>query len=223
MTEGKYKKCVACQNFIPEQATVCMYCNAAQPEEKAKKKPGKLRTAIGVLILTFLGCMIVFALFPGNDDSNSSAVPTFTSTPNLAQFINTATPGPPVTPTSAVDDVRTAYLKDVGVQGDMLIDGMSQLGTLLSNANYTDQTWRLQVATAMGMIRAAHETLVDMTPPVDMQALHLRIIDATEDCSDATQLLARGLDNIDSALVSEAGTLVNRCTDKMNALTADLR
>lgn len=182
----------------------------------------KLTQMIGTFVLVFFGCVILFTLFPGDDEDTAAVMSTATATPDLLRFVNTPTPAPP-TIAPPVDNERAEYLAAVGDQGAMLADGMSQLGALLQAQNFADQGWRLQVATAMGMIRAAHQTLVDMTPPADMQALHLRIVDATEDCSDATSLLARGMDSVDVTLINEASTLITRCNEKMNAITADLR
>lgn len=183
----------------------------------------KLTQMIGTFVLVFFGCMVIFALFSGNDEDAPAVMSTAAATPDLMQFVNTPTPAPPTSTPPPVDNERAEYLAKVGGQGDMLVNGMSQLGVLLGDANFADQDWRLQVAVSMGMMRAAHETLSGITPPADLESLHLRITDATEDCNDATVMLARGLDNIDPALINEAGALIIRCTDKMNAITADLR
>ncbi|MGB5050427.1 MAG: hypothetical protein WBO46_15895, partial [Caldilineaceae bacterium] len=111
MADEKYKRCLNCQNFIPELASVCMYCGANQEQQPATKEKKKGKGIGRILLFGVAGIFlcIVLAIIgsfisgeqptTNRQPQQAAAVAPATFTPAaVSQQVDTPTPIPTDTP-----------------------------------------------------------------------------------------------------------------------------
>lgn len=106
LPQEKFKRCPNCQGFVPELATVCMYCNAAQGRSTTPQKKGGIGRIFLYVVVGLFGCMVLsiigsqFSDRPGASSGESRA--TRTPTVSVASVPSTAIPLPTDTPVPTV-------------------------------------------------------------------------------------------------------------------------
>ena len=118
--------------------------------------------------------------------------------------------------------MRQVYLAGVAESAESIATGLERFGPLFTNPRIGQDDWTIQVAAAIATIRLGHEKMTELSPPPDLVDLHFRIIDATGDCSEATDYMARGIDNIDASALEESVRLLGTCTQKVRALNGQI-
>jgi hypothetical protein len=152
--------------------------------------------------------------------------PTNTPAPTEAP---TATPEPTPEPTAAptetpanslTQEERQALTRMAGHLGD-IAGALGEIGRLTQNYENTNQ-WKQDIGIQMGVIRAAHQLILDMDVPPKLGALRAAVLNATTDCDAATQALASGIDNNRVSDLNRAGELIQSCTRKLDEARPEL-
>jgi hypothetical protein len=121
----------------------------------------------------------------------------------------------PQTPTTGPDPAVVAYFRQAGPALSEIGDGLSGFGRLFDKPQFGDTSWQLQVAAQIAKIRNGHEamTKIQNVPPA-AQLGHDKLLDATSDCDEGAQKVAKGLDNADASEFQEATALIQSCHTK---------
>jgi hypothetical protein len=192
-------------------AVLCLFClllswAAGLSQDRtaaATAQPGRTPVAVAAAAATTPET-------PATATPAPSETPAPTATPRP-----TRTPRPTEPPQPTTDPVARAYAGEVVAATQHIAQGLQALSTLSQNPRFGDDTWTIQFAAAITLIRMGHRDLVGLTPPPDGAALHAAIIDATADCDTSMELLARGVDARDAAQISEATALMQSCNTKL--------
>lgn len=91
MTEERFKQCPNCDNWIPDNATVCMYCDAKLAPVKSASRLKQIGLGVVAFLVLCTGASAIGALFDDAPTEEIEAAPTWTST---------SEPPPGITPLS---------------------------------------------------------------------------------------------------------------------------
>jgi hypothetical protein len=211
----------------------------AQP----KKRGWGCKLAVGAVVLV-VACALVLAVINVVDTSlrGVGLLPTLTptSTPTHTPIptdtpIPTETPIPPDTPTplpptntpiptdtpqanELLPEIQS-YISAVTQKGQTMGKALGNLGDLLQNPNIGDDTWTINLAAQMTVIKLVHQELTQMDVPPEMADIHAAYLSATGDCDQAMDYLASGIDNVDTTAINQANDLIKSCGQKMSVPT----
>ena len=162
--------------FRPNSATV----------ESQSTNPNKAN-ALAVLASTPTAALVVL---PAH-----TVVPTATRRP-IATKSPTATPVP-------LDEATIAYVQQLMLDIEELLDAQQQVGDLLATPLPNDLEWNRQIQAVITQLQAIHNRQVPINPPPMFAYYHLVFMEATEFCSYLYLNFSPGetptLDNIDIA------------------------
>ncbi len=106
---------------------------------------------------------------------------------------------------------RATYTRATMEQTTMLAQALNEISVLMDHPTFTDE-WKINVAVQLATIRYAHQHLLAIQAPADMQDVHSSLTNATSDCDASTDHIARGLDTLDVGEINEATRLIQSCT-----------
>lgn len=139
---------------------------------------------------------------------------------------SSGTPASSPTSSSTITAAERAYASAVGDQATTMSNALSKLGALLKNYQLGDNEWTMNVATQLVKIRMVHDEAMAMTPPSSMTEIHYQYTQGLEHYYTMTDLLTRGIDELDTSLIEQAvteGTIANgyitEATNLMNDFT----
>jgi hypothetical protein len=110
------------------------------------------------------------------------------------------------------------YVLEVAEKGMTIAEALSAVGELLMDARLLDQDWKTELAVQMALIQMTHEELQEMDVPQGMAEFHEAVLAGTQDCHDAMDYAASGLDNLDLDALETATALINSCGAKIAEL-----
>lgn len=144
---------------------------------------------VGLILVIFALCSLL------------SLISSFNSPPPAPEAAATATSSStsqPETPTTepTLDRVGEYALTVVTAVNE--IDKASLEATnLLDNFNLSDEQWREDLILEFTIIRAAHETITNATPPDEFREPHDTLLGMSTFCNEAIDEIATGIDNRD--------------------------
>lgn len=129
--------------------------------------------------------------------------------------------------TAAVVDADTgeraavrAYFATVQPKLQMLGRAMGQFSEYMQNPQIGDTKWTVGAAATIAIMTGVHQELAAIDPiPAPVQPFHAALLSATEDTSDAGQMVARGIDARDAATIQAATELMLRGSQKISDAT----
>jgi hypothetical protein len=134
----------------------------------------------------------------------------------------TSTPAPETN--SAADQ---AYMLDVltimdawgrhGAASSELFDEASDTPALMFK-----ESWRLDLAFAFAMIQIANNDLRELQPPDRFSRVHGKLLETADLLDDATNTMARGIDEMDPDLITLGARYLSMASGKMNDATGEL-
>ncbi|MCX6009827.1 MAG: hypothetical protein NTW48_07350 [Chloroflexi bacterium] len=104
-------------------------------------------------------------------------------------------------------------------------NALTELGTLLQDANIGDTQWSMDVAAQIIIIRGLYDEVVNISPPSSMNQIHSKFLQAMYHFNSMTDYLTDGIDNMDESALNQATTemelghnLILEVTDMINQL-----
>jgi len=106
-----------------------------------------------------------------------------------------------------------------------MAEALTTLGELTQAAQIGNDSWTLQLAAQMAIIKRGHEEISTMEAiPAEMTDVHATMVSATTDLDQAMDHLATGLDNLNATEIEVATALMqsgNTKIDKARQLLED--
>lgn len=187
---------------------------------------GALGGVLAACMACGIGATVVAMLTPSPTpiaviEPTPSGVPTTTPLP----VVPTVTSVPTVQIATAVPtsilarDLTALYLADIERPITMLGNGIIETVQLLRTADNTTQ-WRSQLRQSTQQMVNAHQLALDIVPPDGWSEFHATLTTTTYECSQAGQLIYSAI--IDTSLLQRAINQMERCTDMVRVLTAEM-
>jgi hypothetical protein len=114
-----------------------------------------------------------------------------------------------VTSPAPITAAEQAYASAVAEQATTLAGVLTKLGDLLQNYQLGDDEWAINVATQLAVIRLVYDEAMAMSPPSSMAEIHSKYTQGLTHYNTMTELLAQGIDALDTDLVEQAATEMN--------------
>jgi flagellar basal body-associated protein FliL len=168
-----------------------------QPEPPKKKKTN-------VWLIGCLGLIVLAALIGGIVLATSSGTPA--SAP-------TTTEKPTITAT------EKAYALTIVDQTTTMSKALTELHDLLQNYQLGNDEWTINVATQLAIIRMVYDDAMTLEPPNSMVEIHYKYVQGLKHYHTMTDLLARGIDELDVNLIEQAATEMDTGTDYITEAT----
>ena len=135
----------------------------------------------------------------------------------LILFIVGVTASP--APTTALTASETSYMATVSDQSSRLSTAFTKLGELLTNSDFTSFDWKLSAASEITTIEGIYNEALALQPPSSMANIQNQYIQGVEHYNNAMILLTRGIDNLDSSLITQATTELYAGIEHINTAT----
>jgi hypothetical protein len=174
-----------------------------------RSKLGKLGITAAVFVV------LIIALTSGNDDPAPTQAADVTTTTEAVAVTTTVETAPTTTaaPTTTVtkpseDPAAVAYTTDLQPVMDSVGSSLSDIGELGPRwPGWTDEE-QMRFIVALAVMQTMESQVQALSPPPSMMPVHEKMLDAAAHMKKSAQLIARGIDNVD--------------TDTMNEGTAEL-
>jgi hypothetical protein len=99
---------------------------------------------------------------------------------------------------------ETSYLNTLQEHTYTLSNAMASLSELLSDYQFGDEKWAIDVATQLVIIQMLYDEIIDVNPPNSMVHIHNKYLQAMAHYVKITQLIPKAIDNLDADLIYEA-------------------
>jgi len=96
------------------------------------------------------------------------------------------------------------YMDIIASQSAMLVEVFTKLGELLQDNQIGNSEWENSVAVQLTIIRMEYEAAMELQPPDSMIGIHYKYIQGMKHFYTMTELLAEGIDSLDTDLILEA-------------------
>lgn len=150
----------------------------------------------------------------------NTPAPTETPLPPTEAPTNTPIPpDPTATPEPVIEANYEDYFTTVANKTKELGDALGSLGELMTDPQIGTDDWTIAVSLQMATIQLAHEAISDLEIPPGLEGFHEFLTSATGDCSEATDHLAKGLDNLDKNELDLSASFIKSCNGKLDDLT----
>jgi hypothetical protein len=137
-----------------------------------------------------------------------TATPEPTPTPApTATPVPTATPTPvPPTPTPepALTAEEEAYIEAVVAQSEVMAESLTRLGELLQEPQFFNETWEINVAVELVLIRMVYEETTELHVPPKFAEVHDLYLQGMSLFNEMTYDLAYGIDYLDAGRIEVA-------------------
>lgn len=179
---------------------------------KRRSKKGKAGIIIGALFVVLL--LIPTPDVPPATTTTTQAVavsttvaPTTTTTvaPTTTTAAPTTTTSPQTTTvtTPSQDPAAVAYVNALQPLLVSVASSLSDIGELAPLwPGWTDDA-TMRFIIALGNMQAMEAQAQALSPPPSMQPIHAKVLDAAGHMKKASQLIARGIDNVDADTINE--------------------
>ena len=161
------------------------YQQQPEPPKKKSSKPGIILLGIILFALATVGSCVICVMQP-----ESPSDVTQSSNNGNKQL------------TSAEQD----YLLMVSDTGVRTGNALTELGTLLQDANIENTQWNIEVAAQIVIIRGLCDEVVNTSPPSSMAHIHSKYLQAMSHFDSMTDLLVDGIDNMDESALNQGIT-----------------
>ena len=146
---------------------------------------------------------------------SSTEPPTPTNTP-----VPTRTPQPSATP----DPLGNYRVEVLTLVFPPWLEGLEQISELSGKASVSpllivDDEWRLDMAVALATITIANEALRETDPTAAAQEIHNVLLKAAAELDLMVELMAQGIDEIDTDKISAASEAMTRASEHINRAT----
>lgn len=167
-----------------------------QPESLKKKTNAWLIGCLGLIVLVFIIGGIILA----TGHSGQTSIPTKIEKSNITAS-------------------EKAYASIVSEQSKRLSESVTKLGSLLKNPEFYNDAWKVNVAAQLVTIHSIYDGAVALEPPSSMAEIHYKYVQALKHYDTAADLLAKGIDQLDSSLIDQATLEVYMGTDYLDEAT----
>ncbi len=152
-------------------------------------------------------------------------LPTATASP-----LPTATPWPTATtlptwtpiPTAGLSPEVEVYLEQMQSAFGPTVPAMKAIGVALEAPELDSNAWKLNLGLQMALIQDSYRRLAGLTAPSQLAVMHATLLNAMQQCDQATRRLAYGIDHRDVAAVNEVVVLIQQCDAGIVAATQQL-
>jgi NADH:ubiquinone oxidoreductase subunit K len=131
----------------------------------------------------------------------------------IAVATSSGTPATSPTSSSTITAAEQAYGLAVADQAFRMSDALSEVGDLSANPQFYNNEWINNMATQLATIRLVHDEGMALKPPSSMAEIHYQYTKGLEHYYTMTELLARGVDELDASLINQAVTEMDIATD----------
>jgi flagellar basal body-associated protein FliL len=173
-----------------------------QRPQQQSEPPKKKKT--NVWLIGCLGLIVLAAIIGG------IILVTGTSSPETS---------PSTLPPTTITAAEQAYALAVVDQSTTMSTALTELVDLLQDYRLGDDEWTINVATQLATIRIVYDEAMALEPPNSMVDIHYKYVQGLKHYHTMTDLLARGIDELDVSLIEQAATEMNTGTDYITEAT----
>ena len=128
---------------------------------------------------------------------------------------------PPVTPNEPSTPTKTAtlsaseqdYINTITSQCTIVGNAFTEVGNLLQDYQFGNDEWTIHVAVQLVIIRSAYDEAMDIEPPTSMADIHYKYVQGMNHFNTMTDLLTKGIDQLDTGLIEQAVSEANAGTE----------
>ena len=130
---------------------------------------------------------------------------------------------PEQTELPSMTNEEQSYISALQDNSITVSNAFEELSTLMNNPQIGVDEWTIKAATQLTIIRFAYDEVKELNPPTSLSHIHSKYNQAMSKYSEATYLIASGIDNLDSALLDEATIKMEEGAQYINEVTALLQ
>jgi len=160
-----------------------------------KNHPQK-KSAIIVPSIFLLGFILMMIMSGADSDSYTNV---HDSAPQKTEVVEVEK-----TETSSVTAKEQEYFSAVGKQSQTVGSAINQIGVLSQNPLFGNDDWTLKMGAQLAIIQSEYTTAKAMTLPNSLKSIHSKYLEGLSHYNSMTSLLAKGIDNSNSDLISKA-------------------
>jgi hypothetical protein len=112
------------------------------------------------------------------------------------------------------------YIAALHKNAARVADALEEFTALMENPQIGDDKWTIDVAAQLVIIQFAYDEAIEMNPPGSMVHIHYKYTQGMSNLNDATDLIASGIDNLDSSMIRQATYKIQSGTQYIEEATA---